>query len=63
MPSPQPLQILNDRRSGMGNVYRALDRLTGDQVAVKQIRTEPAVDDPTPTLTNFRLALVRSFAP
>jgi tetratricopeptide (TPR) repeat protein len=49
---------------GMGNVYRAMDRLTGDQVAVKQIRTEPApVSDPTPpTLqTNFRMALAQEF--
>ena len=49
---------------GMGNVYRATDRLTGDQVAVKQIRTEPApVTDPTPpTLqTNFRVALAQEF--
>jgi serine/threonine protein kinase/tetratricopeptide (TPR) repeat protein len=48
---------------GMGAVYRAVDRLTGQSVALKRVTVlaEPGSDTQNDNSTGFRLALAREF--
>ncbi|MDX1995607.1 MAG: tetratricopeptide repeat protein [bacterium] len=48
---------------GMGAVYRAMDRLTGQTVALKQVTTEDALSDhdDLETSTHLRIALAQEF--
>ncbi|GAB4508771.1 MAG: hypothetical protein OHK0046_02230 [Anaerolineae bacterium] len=48
-------------RGGMGRVYRAVDRLTGHEVALKQVLRMADDLGSTTTENDFRLALAREF--
>jgi len=50
-------------QGGMGAVYRALDRLTGQEVALKQVLTMPGASElgDTHDVVDFRIALAQEF--
>lgn len=51
-------------QGGMGIVYSAYDRLTGDVVALKNVRPEfyPKIDETTASIADFRVALAQEFS-
>lgn len=65
----QPIPLLSNRyqllsllgRGGMGTVYHALDRLTGDAVAVKRVQLEAPQDPDTGASEEQRFSLALEF--